>query len=93
MKRSEELCGPGSGGILDSYATAIVANSASISELSGYLCTAMFSSFWWFMIFMPAQFPGLERSTGAVNPRSVNSLFTALAYPAKVAAQSPSLFV
>ena len=33
---------------------AIVASFARISELRGYRCTVMSSSFWWFMIFMPA---------------------------------------
>ena len=72
---------------------AIVASFANIAKLRGYLCTAMSSSFWWFMIFMPPQLSGSERLTGAGNPQSVKSLLTALAYPAKVAALSPSLFV
>ena len=72
---------------------AIVPSFARIDELRGYCCTAMSSSFWWFMIFMPAKFSGSERLTGDVKPRSVKRVFMALEYPAKVAAQRPSLFV
>ena len=72
---------------------AIASSFARIAELRGYRCTAMSSSSWWFLIFMPDALYGSEGWTGDVKPPSVKRVDMALAYPAKVAAWRQSLFV
>ena len=72
---------------------AIVSSWARIAELRGYCCTAMSSSFLWFVISMHVALSGSEKLIGDRKPQSVKRVETALAYPVKVAAQSPSLLV
>ena len=72
---------------------AIVSSWARIAELRGYLCTAMSSSFLWFVISTLVELSGSERSMGDGRPRCVKRVEMALAYPTKVAARSPSLLV
>jgi hypothetical protein len=71
----------------------IVPSFTWIAELRGYCCTAMSSSLLWFMIMMPPALFGSEGLTGDGKPWSVKRIEMALAYPTKVAARSPSLFV
>ena len=50
---------------------AVVPSFARIAELRGYCCTAMSSSFLWFVIRMLVALFGSERSMGDVKPWSV----------------------
>ena len=72
---------------------AIVSSWARIAELRVYRCTAMSSSFLWFVISMLVALSGSDRLMMDGKPRSVKRVEMALAYPTKVAARSPYLLV
>ena len=63
---------------------AIVSSWDKVAELRGYFCTAMSSSFLWFVISMHVALSGSEKLMGDGKPRSVKRVETALAYPVRL---------